>query len=89
MQPEGHNLLLAFDTDDAEFARGFEAGCIWSLLRRTDDDQDLSDLVVHGSNAEMLIRMAEAMGRRAVADLHDDTWATATFVTGEYVESDL
>jgi hypothetical protein len=33
----GHACLLKFDTEDAEFARGFEAGRLWALLRATDD----------------------------------------------------
>jgi hypothetical protein len=75
---DGHSLLLPFDTDDPEFARGFEAGRIWALLQH-DPDQP-HEVVVHAANAEMAIRMGEATGRRVQgresADCH---WITLDF----------
>ena len=86
MSADGHDLLLAFDTDDPAFARGFEAGCLWARLRLADDNEEVEALV-HSSNAEMLMRMAEATGRRAAAEVLSDTWVSATLAPGEYVES--
>lgn len=74
--PTGHTCLLPFDTDDAEFARGFEAGRLWTLLRASDDEVVEG---IHASNAEMAIRLAEATERSVVAtDLGHD-WLEATF----------
>lgn len=87
MAPDGHQLLLPFDTDDAEFARGFEIGRLWAML--TLGDREVVAELAHTSNAEMLIRLGEATGRRAVAEIHDDTWLIATFTEDEYVESAL
>ncbi len=62
-------LVLAFDTDDPEFTRGFEAGRIWQA---TEDGTPWSGLVT-AANAEMLMRIAEArgMGVRAEDVGHD------------------
>ena len=54
-------LLLAFDTDDAEFARGFEAGRIWAALQLQPNEPQ--QVIVHASNTEMALRMAEATDR--------------------------
>lgn len=84
----GHSLLLAFDTDDAQFARGFEVGRLWALLRATPDDEPVME-VAHARNAEMLMRLAEATGRGVSAELHDDVWLTATFTPVDAVGSCL
>jgi hypothetical protein len=78
----GHACLLPFDTDDAEFARGFEAGRLWALLRDSDDEVVEC---IHASNAEMAMRLAEGTGRIVDAtDLGND-WLEATFSTSECV----
>jgi len=48
--------VLAFDTDDPEFARGFEAGMLWG---RMIHEREIVQ-TVQAENAEMVIRMAEA-----------------------------
>jgi class 3 adenylate cyclase len=82
----GHTLLLRFDTDDAQFARGFELGRLWSMLRDRPDEPVTA--LAHVSSAEMLIRMGEATGRVVVGEFHDDTWVTATFTEASALESD-
>lgn len=74
--PAAHALVLPFDTEDAEFARGFEAGCLWAELRETTDR---IEAIVHGSNTEMILRMAEALDRAAVGEPLDGTWTRVTF----------
>lgn len=74
--PAGHACLLPFDTDDAEFARGFEAGRLWALLR-SDEDEVVE--CIHGSNVEMAMRLAEATGRTVVATELGHDWLEATF----------
>ena len=44
-----------------EFARGFECGRLWALLRAEPDEE--VEEYVHAENAEMLLRMAEATER--------------------------
>jgi hypothetical protein len=74
--PAGHECLLPFDTEDAEFARGFEAGRLWALLRGTDDEVIET---VHAANAEMILRLGEATGRHVQAVDLDENWIEATF----------
>ena len=76
-EPTGHACLLAFDTDDAQFARGFELGRVWAALRATPDEPIQE--YVHASNAEMVLRLAEATGRTVEATELGDDWLEATF----------
>ncbi len=70
------SLALAFDTDDAEFARGVEVGRLWELLR--SEPGPVTE-TVHVVNAEMVLRIAEALGRDVVSEEHDPTWMTVRF----------
>jgi hypothetical protein len=54
-----YGLILAFDSDSAEFTRGFEAGQLWERLER----DGYADQLIHAENAEMVMRMAESRGR--------------------------
>lgn len=49
---------LRFDTDDPEFARGFEIGIMWERLSSTGS----CHMAVSATNAEMVIRVAKAFG---------------------------
>jgi hypothetical protein len=53
-----HGLILAFDSDDPEFTRGFEAGQLWERLER----DGYAGQLIHAENAEMVMRMADAKG---------------------------
>jgi hypothetical protein len=70
-------LVLPFDTDDSEFARGFEAGRAWHAL--SESAGPIPSMVVHGTNAEMLMRMAEAQGRSVRSRDLDETWIEVEF----------
>ena len=72
-----HSLLLTFDTEDPEFARGFEAGRVWTALIANPDDE-VSE-IVHGSNAEMFLRMAEHLSRSVTSVELDETWIEVNF----------
>ena len=72
-----HELLLAFDTDGEEFVRGFEVGRLWMMLREFPDME--VEETLHASNAEMLLRLAEATKRHVRTRDLDPTWVTATF----------
>ena len=60
MEAHGHRPLIAFDTDDPQFARGFEAGRLWTLLRERPDELEE---YARAENAEMVLRLADATGR--------------------------
>jgi hypothetical protein len=75
MQANGHSLLVAFDTSASDFVRGVEVGRLWEQLRSDEPVEQ----EVHASNAEMLLRMAEATQRPLKADVLDDTWLLARF----------
>jgi len=64
-----YGLILKFDSDDPEFARGFEAGRLWERMK--NDRSDWSE-VIHATNAEMAMRMCESEGRSFRADDLDD-----------------
>ena len=68
-------LICAFDTDDPEFVRRFEVGVMWQRLQ-TDDS---CEMTVHASNAEMVMRVAEATGRTFTAEHLDEDWIVVSF----------
>jgi hypothetical protein len=73
----GHGILLPFDCDSPEFARGFEVGRVWALLR-ADPTEEIVEYA-HAVNAEMMIRMGEVTGRRAWSEEIGDGWLVVTF----------
>jgi hypothetical protein len=75
-----HSLALAFDTGDPEFARGVEIGRLWEQVKRCPRSftQD-----VHASNTEMVMRIAEAVGREVRGETIDDSWLRVTFGVAE------
>lgn len=54
---DGLRLVLPFDTDDPEFRRGVEAGALWAHL----EHEPYVAKTVHADNAEMVMRIAEAL----------------------------
>ena len=82
---DGHACLLAFDTEEREFARGFEIGRLWALLRMSPPEDEITEYA-HGKNAEMLLRMGEATGRRVTSEELGDEWLLATFSPCELQE---
>lgn len=73
------DLILPFDTDDPQFVRGFEAGCLWGQLKSGEALRQ----TIHATNAEMAIRMCEATGRQFLAEDLDDTWVELHVAEGE------
>lgn len=80
------NCLLPFDSDDPEFVRGFEAGRIYDLVGNllavdANDAEwhDFMPITVHAVNAEMVLRIAEALDCHARSVDLDDTWIEVTF----------
>jgi hypothetical protein len=64
----GYGLLL--DSDDPEFCRGVEAGRLWEQLKTGESVEQ----TIHATNAEMAIRMCEALDREFSAEELDETW---------------
>lgn len=66
-----YSLLLAFDSDDPEFCRGFEAGRLWERIK---NDATSWDEMLHATNAEMVMRMCESQERGFRAEVVDEEW---------------
>jgi hypothetical protein len=66
-----YGFVLAFDSDNPEFVRGFEAGRLWERIK--DDQTDWSQ-IIHASNAEMVMRMCEAQERTFRSEDLDDEY---------------
>lgn len=75
---EPYGLVLPFDSDDVEFARGVEVGQLWERLER---DGFLHQPLAHATNAEMFIRFAEAKGLPFKAEPVNDEWISITIGT--------
>lgn len=71
-----YTLAIAFDTDDAEFCRGVEVGMIYGRLL-AEPRPVLA--VVHASNAEMMLRLAEATSTSVRSVDLDEDWLEVTF----------
>lgn len=68
-----YNLVLAIDTDDEEFVRGFQIGQLWERLHH----QNHAIGMIYTRSAEMVMRMAEAKGLPFSATVYDDEWTLA------------
>lgn len=82
----GHGLLLPFDVDESEFVRGFECGRVWAnlkIIKSNDIESPAPDgtvtFTVHWSNAEMMLRIGEALGMTCRAEPLDETFCDAVF----------
>jgi|HubBroStandDraft_2_1064218.scaffolds.fasta_scaffold54488_3 hypothetical protein len=72
-----YGLVLAFDTDDFEFTRGFALGQLWERLERHPEGIAATVLA---ASAEMVMRIAEAKGLPFTAEPAGDSgewlWVT-------------
>jgi hypothetical protein len=73
---DGYACALAFDTNAPEFVRGVEIGRLWEIVKQTDDEVEE---FVHASNAEMVLRIAEATGRTVRSEELNEPWLLVTF----------
>jgi hypothetical protein len=73
---EEYGLVLAFDTDEPEFTRGFEAGQLWERIER----DGMADQLIHAENAEMIMRIAEAKGLDFRAEQAAEGWLHVVLV---------
>jgi hypothetical protein len=70
-------VAVLFDTDNPEFVRGFEAGRLAGRLERRPDEP--IEQYVHATNAEMVIRLGEAAGRRVWSRDAGEGWLIVRF----------
>src|SRR5205085_3545222 len=71
------SLLLAFDTCDPQFARGFESGRLWALLRERPDK--VFQEYARAENVEMILRIADATGRAVRSEELGEGWLWVRF----------
>lgn len=76
MESEPYTLVVPFDRDDPEFARGVEVGMLYERLRR---EPPPVAAVVHASNAEMAMRLGEALDLAVSAEDLDDDWLAVSY----------
>lgn len=80
MDEHDYELVIAFDTDDPEFCRGFEAASVDSNCERfVDSHEDEHCETVHATNAEMMLRIAERHGLQVRCEELDERWITVIF----------
>lgn len=73
-----YGLILAFDRegdDDMPFTLGFECGLLWEMAKSNDDEFSQT---VHAENAEMVLRIGEALGRAVRSEELGDDWIDVT-----------
>lgn len=80
---EEPKLIVAFDTDEPEFARGWQMGMLYMLLYSGVAEIEVP---LYITNAEMVIRIAEALGYNFEAryedpalDADDHDWMIVKF----------
>jgi hypothetical protein len=74
----GYSCVLAFDTNDTEFVRGWECGQLFSRLQGLPETWGGT---YHASNREMLRRIAESRQYSVeIEETEDPAWVFATFV---------
>ena len=69
------DLICPFDSDDPEFARGFEAEALWERLK---SDRS-AEATLHASNVEMVTRMAKTLDYDVSIEELEDDWIHVTF----------
>ena len=78
----GYVLALAFDSDSSEFVRGAEIGAVWERLRANPAAE--VEQTMHLTNAEMVLRIGEALSRPVVSEESPDgVWMHVTFGPSE------
>lgn len=74
---DNDDVLLPFDNDDPAFARGVEVGILYQRLRQ---EPGPTSAVIHGGNAEMALRLGEALERSVAAVELSADWLEVTYL---------
>jgi hypothetical protein len=80
-EPSRTRVAVLFDTDDPEFVRGFEAGRLAARLEHQLDGP--IEQYAHATNAEMVMRLGEAAGRRVWSRDAGEGWLLVRFEVAE------
>lgn len=81
-------LDLAFDSDDPEFCRGFEAADVYRSAQLFAADQIPGPTLtqtVHATNAEMMLRIADRLGLAVRSEEVDDGWLFVTYARADCI----
>lgn len=78
-----YGLILAFDTDEPEFTRGFSLGMLWQKL---EHDPRGVEATLTVECAEMVMRIAEAKGLPFTAEPAGDSGEWLWVTIGHPVE---
>ena len=70
-----YELLLPFDTDHPQFARGWETGLIYGRIERDRS----GEFLIHAENREMCQRIADRFVVRVRFTDEEDGWVLAVF----------
>ena len=83
MSEHGYELRMAFDSDEPEFARGFEAGMLYvGAEMGIFTGADRFSRTIHATNAEMALRVSEALKIPVRCEELDDDWLLVIFELG-------
>ena len=85
MTEHNYGLVLAFDSDDEAFARGVEAGLLYAEVQfMTFTRADRMSRTIHANNAEMVLRISEALNIPVRCEELDDEWLNVIFERKDY-----
>ena len=79
---DSFRLLLAFDSDDPGFRRGFESALIYRDSLELEPGRGFVRQI-HADNAEMVMRIAEATGCAFSAQDDGHDWMTVSLTKAE------
>lgn len=83
-----YELDLAFDSDEAEFCRGFEAADVYrsaQLFAANQIPGPTLTQTVHATNAEMMLRIADRLSLIIRSEELGDGWLFVTFARAGHV----
>jgi hypothetical protein len=81
-----YHLVFKFDTDEPEFARGFEAGKLYATIGDSlfgVSELESAGFVIHHANTELVMRMAEKFNLSFTATEIDDEFVSVALTRKE------
>ena len=74
-----YNLVFKFDTDNPEFARGFEIGRLYTTVSDSlygVGELETAGFTIHNENTELVMRVAERFNLSFIATEVDDNFTS-------------
>ena len=81
-----YQKVFEFDTDEPEFARGFEAGRLYTTIGDSlfgPSDLENYEFIIHHTNTELVMRMAEKFNLSFKATELDDLFTSVALTPKE------